>query len=446
MTSIRHIVPANFFHVTLSACLLVSGVMYSSGCGERQPATETADETAAVTITAWVHSGQEAERITIQQQVQRFHREQDAVHVDLTIIPEGTYNSQVQAAALANELPDVLEFDGPFVYNYVWQGHLVPIDDLLSAEVMENLIPSIIAQGMYRDEFYAVGMFDSGLGLYGRRSALEAVGARIPDHPSEAWTADEFETILANLAERAEDGQVLDLKLNYDGEWYAYAFSPAIQSAGGDLIDRQDYQRADGVLNSPEAVGVLARFQRWMNEDNYVDPNVDDNAFVGGRVALSWVGHWEYQRYHDAFGDDLVLVPLPDFGEGSKTGQGSWNWGITRRCQHPEAAAAFLDFLLQDRQVLEMSNANGAVPATHSAIAGSDLYDEDSILHLFVTQLRQGYSVPRPATPAYPVITSVFEQAFADVRNRIDPQTALDRAVHEIDRDIRDNEGYPPID
>ena len=56
-----------------------------------------------------------------------------AIEVRVNFIPEQSYNAQVQAAAIAGELPDLLEFDGPFLYNYVWQGHLRPLDDLLSA-------------------------------------------------------------------------------------------------------------------------------------------------------------------------------------------------------------------------------------------------------------------------------------------------------------------------
>ena len=45
----------------------------------------------------------------------------------------------------------------------------------------------------------------------------------------------------------------------------------------------------------------------------YVDPNIDDAAFTKKRVALSWVGHWVYQDYVLAAGDDLVVLPLPNF-------------------------------------------------------------------------------------------------------------------------------------
>jgi multiple sugar transport system substrate-binding protein len=106
-------------------------------------------------------------------------------------------------------------------------------------------------------------------------------------------------------------------------------------------------------------------------------------------VALSWVGHWEYPRYAKAAGDDLIVLPLPDFGQGSRTGQGSWVWGMTATGQHA-AAASFLNFLLQTDEVLAMAGANGAVPASRSAIAKSKLYRADGPLHLFVEQLTGG--------------------------------------------------------
>jgi multiple sugar transport system substrate-binding protein len=396
-------------------------------------------------LRAWAHAGREAERKTLESQVKRFNQSHPGIHIALTLLPEGSYNSQIQAAALADDLPDLLEFDGPFVYNYVWQGHLISLDHHLSDGITDRLLPSILEQGTYRDSLYSLGMYDSGLGLYARRSLLDSIGARIPDSPDTAWSVDEFESILARLAQRDPDGAVLDLKLNYRGEWFTYAFSPAIQSGGGDLIRRRDYQSATSVLNGPEAVEVMRYFQIWIHDKEYVDANVDDNAFVGGRVALSWVGHWEYRRYHEAFGNDLVILPLPDFGHGSRTGQGSWNWGITTLCPRPGDAVRFLEFLLQDRQVLRMSNANAAVPATSGAIEASSLYGKNNPLRLFAVQLTGGFSVPRPRTPAYPVITTTFQQAFDDIRNGADVQTALDQAVEEINQDIHDNQGYPNV-
>ncbi len=394
-------------------------------------------------LSVWAHAGQAAERATLEEQVARFDAAQPDLAVDLTFVPERTYNAQLQAAAIAGDLPDVLELDGPFVANYAWQGHLVPLDTLLAEQTRSDLLPSILAQGNYRGRLYAVGTFDSGLALYARRSVLDAAGARVPLSPDEAWTVSEFDRLLQRLAAGDPDGAVLDLKLNYPDEWFSYALSPLLQSAGGDLIERDGYQTAAGVLNGPEALAAMSAVQNWLY-NGWVDPNVDDAAFVSGRVALSLAGHWEYRRYRDALGEDLALLPLPDLGHGSRTGQGSWVWSVSENSRDPQAAARFIEFLLEPEEVLKMADANGAVPATRTAVSRSPWYGPGGELRLFVTQLAEGYAVPRPATPAYPVISSAFRRAFADIRDGAPVQEALDRAVQVIDRDVRDNQGYAP--
>jgi multiple sugar transport system substrate-binding protein len=398
-------------------------------------------------LRVWVHAGQDAERATIEAQVKRFNAAEQQKQVRLTFIPEGSYNAQVQAAALSKDLPDILEFDGPFVYNYVWQQNLIPLDNLLSASVRQDILPSILQQGTYRGRLYSIGTFDSGLGLYGNRSLLKAVGARIPTGNKDAWSLAEFNQVLAALAEKDRDRQVLDLKLNYKGEWFTYGFSPILQSAGGDLIQRTTYKTANNSLNGPSSVKAMQQLQSWIQQ-GYVDPNLDDAAFAQKRVALSWVGHWVYKDYADpkkGIGKDLVVLPLPNFGQGSKTAQGSWNWGITKNCRNPKVAIRFLEFLLQPKEVLAMVNANGAVPGTKTAIAQSPLYAPGGPLRLFSEQLLNGQTVPRPQTPAYPVITSAFQEAFTNVRNGLQVETALNKATTTINLDIQDNQGYPDV-
>ncbi len=395
-------------------------------------------------ISVWFHTGRPEEKQVMENQVKRFNESQDKIKVRLTLIPEGDYNTQIQAAAADGKLPDLLDLDGPYVYNYAWKKHLIPIDHLLPHEIKKDLLPSIIEQGTYRGKLYAIGTFDSGLGLYGNRKFLSAVAAHIPTGPQNAWKIDEFEKILAALAQKDKDGKVLDLRMDYRGEWFTYAFSPAIHSGGGDLINRDNFQNATGILNGPSAVKAMQHIKVWFAKQ-YVDPNTDTNSFVNGRVALSWCGHWEYPRYSTALGNDLVVLPLPDFGNGTKTGMGSWCWSITSNCKNPQRAMQFLLFLLRPTEILAMCRANGAVPARKSAIAASTLYQDNGPLHLFARQLEGGYAVPRPQTPAYPVITSVFQQAFQDIRHGRDVKQALDQAASMINQDIKDNKGYPDL-
>ena len=405
------------------------------------------DESSEYNITkvhVWAHEGQESERNVLQTQVVRFNATHPDLQIQLTLIPEGSYNAQVQAAAVANELPDLLEFDGPFLYTYIWQKRLRTLDNFLPVSIRNDLLPSIIEQGLYHGRLWSVGTFDSGLGLYADRTRLYQAGIRIPTL-EQPWTRNEFNAILQRLAQRDPDGQVLDLKLNYAGEWYTYALLPLIQSGGGDLIDRSDYLNTSGYLNGLETVSALNTIQDWIS-DGLVDPNIDDAAFVSHRVALALGGHWNYPQYHEHLGDNLLLLPLPDFGQGPRTGQGSWCWAITANSPYTEAAAKFLAFLLQPEEIIAMTQANGAVPATRSAIARSARYRSKGPLRLFVEQLNRGYAVPRPRTPAYPVITAEFQKAVERIRSGGNVQAILDRASQVINREIEDNQGYSWVD
>jgi multiple sugar transport system substrate-binding protein len=406
---------------------------------------EPAEPAEAVTIDVWFHSGKGEERDALDAQVADFNGMQDEVQVNAIQLPEGSYNDQVNSAALAGDLPCLLDFDGPFLYNYAWAGYLRPIDEYVSDELRNDFLPSIIDQGTYAGNLYSLGTFDSGLSIWANKAYLEAAGVRIPEGPDDAWTFDEFNEALAALQALDEVEYVIDFKMNYGaGEWFTYGFSPIAQGFGGDLIDRSDFQSADGVLNSAESVAALEWFQSLF-EDGYAiaEPGGDDDFYGKKIAALSFVGHWMWGPHSEGLGDDLVLLPMPIWPDKPATGMGSWNWGITSNCENPDAAWTFLEYLIQPEEILRMTNANGAVPARVSAIEQSELYTEGGPLNIFVQQLQGGWAIPRPATPAYPAITSAFAEAVNNIVAGADVQEELDTAVEKIDQDIEDNQGYP---
>jgi multiple sugar transport system substrate-binding protein len=399
-----------------------------------------------VTIDVWFHSGKGEEREVLDAQVAAFNEMQNEVNVNAILLPEGSYNDQVNAGALAGDLPCLLDFDGPFLYNYAWAGYLVPMDDYVSQEVKDDFLPSIIEQGTYAGKLYSLGTFDSGLSLWANKSYLEEAGVRIPTSIEDPWTMEEFMDALDALKALDQVEYPLDLKLNYGAgdEWNTYGFSPFIQSFGGDLIDRSDYQSAEGILNGSESIEALEWFQRLFT-DGYANPTpAGDDSFYGSKTAaLSFVGHWMYGPHTEGLGEDAIVLPMPILGDRAVTGSGSWNWGMTSTCENPEAAFEFLSFLISPEEILHMTNANGAVPSRKSAIEQSELYADDGLLNIFVQQLEGGVAVARPQTPAYPTITSAFKTAIWNIIAGADVQEELDTAVAIIDQDILDNDGYP---
>ncbi len=394
-------------------------------------------------VTLFFHSGVGAERDALDQILTNFNESQSDYVAVPTELPEGSYTDSVNAAALAGDLACLLDFDGPTLYSFAWRGYLIPIDDYVSEELLNDMLPSIIDQGTYNDQLYSLGQFDSGLSIWANRSYLEAAEVRIPTGIEDAWDFEEFNAALAALQALPEVEYALDLKMNYgSGEWFSYGFAPIVQGFGGDLIDREDYQTAEGVLNGEESVAAMEWFQSLFDEGYTTATPADDNLFIDGDAALSWVGHWEFNRYTDNLGEDAVLIPMPDLGAGAATGMGSWNWGITSQCENPDGAWALLEFMLQPEQITIMTDANGAVPARISLLEDDERYVEGGPLNIYFEQLNSDVAVPRPITPAYPVITAEFARAVDEIAGGADVQDALDTAVDAIELDIQSNDGY----
>ena len=396
-----------------------------------------------VTITVGTRSAFVAEAPVIEAAAAAFNRNQHTYKIE---IYNSNYKDQaewVQNVAITGTLPCIIEIDGPFVAAFAWSGYLQTLDRFVSRAMRADLLPSILSQGTYDGHLYSLGQFESGLALWANHRYLSSAHVRIPTvaHP---WTLAEFELSLDKLARLQGVSYPLNLAV-YTGtsEFYAYAYSPILQGFGGDLIDRRDYGSARGVLDGPQSIAAMTRFQYWFRRGwtRAVFDRNDD--FERGRTALSWTGHWKYADYRKALGRDLILLPLPDFGYGIKTGMGSWSWGITSTCPNPDGAWMFLAYLMSTKEILQITAVNGALPARKSAIAQSPLYAAGGPLEVFARQLMSGAGVPRPATPAYSTISRAFSEAVSAIITGQDVQTSLSRAASVIDANIAANRQFP---
>lgn len=434
------------FHVLAPLAWLMLTLCAPAGAApplQSSAAEVTAPAAKKEVVTVWFNAGVGNALKAMEINVQDFQKDQASYQVEMTLVPEGSYTDRILAAGKTGDLPCLLFFDGPMVSNLAWLGYLQPIDRFVSKKLKTDFLPSIIDQGTYQGKLYTLGIYDSGLALYANRKYLQAAGLRVPsvEHP---WNLAEFEAALEKLAAVPGVQYPLDMKINYGrGEFFTFGFSPILQSFGGDLIERRTFQSAKGVLDGAPSVAAMQRFQSWFQK-GWANPKpVGDTDFPSGKAALSWAGHWIYSKYADALGNDLVVIPMPDFGKGPKTGLGTWNFGISSSCKNPRASWALLEYMLQPDKIVRWTGMHPGVPARKSALAHSKLYGPGGPLNLYVQQIEKGWAVPRPPTPAYGAITKAFAEAVDNIIQGADVQTELTRAAAKIDQDIQAHHGYP---
>ena len=87
---------------------------------------------------------------------------------------------------------------------------------------------------------------------------------------------------------------------------------------------------------------------------------------------MHYAGSWVAPRYFERFGEDLAVMPPPDFGVGPRVGSGSWQWGISRSCRYPELAGVLIEHLISTEAIAALSRATGFVPASAQAAAESE--------------------------------------------------------------------------
>jgi len=419
----------------LAAAGLV-GVLALTGCGQ----AGTGDSTTAdgrTKLTMWTHSaGNPAELAVYQQVISDFNASQDKYEVVEESFPQGAYNDAVVAAAASGDLPCLLDLDGPIMPNWAWAGYLQPLG--IDTKITDALLPTAV--GKWDGQIYSAGYWDAALSIFARKSVLEKNGIRIPtvDKP---WTKDEFGAVLATLKAAGYDTPI-DIGAEDKGEWWPYAYSPFLQSFGGDLIDRSTMLTADGALNGSDAVAWGTWFQNLF-KDGYANANgtVGNQEFVDNKVALSYTGVWNALASVDAVGDDLAILPPPDLGTGPKIGGGSWQWAISKGCSDADGARKYLEFSFQDKYITQFADQQIVIPATDSAAQASKYFNDKGVLRPFV-ELSQKFAVLRPETPAYAVISTTFETAAKDIMNGADVKSSLDQAVSEIDANISSNDGY----
>lgn len=218
--------------VILMILVLAVGTMLA-GCGQT-----AAEPEGPVTIVYW-RSLTGVKGDVQDELAARFNEAQDDVIVDVQFQGEyGELVQKLQAAIAANDLPDMVLLDSPFVALFAKDGILVPLDDLAADEEigtdLDNYMQGLLSDGYYKGQLYALPLMRSTPLLYYNADMFAEAG--LPDRVPETW--DEFKEFCDKLT-IVEDGEVKQQGVSFtmgatSAHWY---FQAAVYAYGGEVSD-----------------------------------------------------------------------------------------------------------------------------------------------------------------------------------------------------------------
>ena len=421
--------------VTTALAALVP-LALAAGCSSQASGGETTKD-GKVAIPLWTHSaGSETEMAVLNQIIDDFNASQDTYEVQEQEFPQEAYNDSVQGAAAANDLPCVLDVDGPIMPNWAWNGWMVPTG-LTDADVADFL-PSTV--GRYNDEIYSVGYWDATTVMFTRKSILDEHGIRVPT-VDEPWTADEYAALQQKIADSGDFKNVVDYGPSWTGEWWSYGFGTFLTSFGGDEIDRDGFdERRRGAQRSrvagvrdvvPGPVRRRLRRQVQLPGPHRV-PRGEGRHPVQRQLGVRQERREVRRRPGHRPGTPTSATarsaaPAPgstaspraarrrSWPAGWSTSSSPWTTSTSRCTPTPPRSSP--------RPAPQASRPPRATTGPVSRSRSS-------------AQIAQKYAQVRPETPAYPVISQVFEKQLQDIMNGKDPQEGLDQMVSEIDADL----------
>jgi multiple sugar transport system substrate-binding protein len=415
--------------------LLVLLLPLASVVAEGKQESSAAGDTAQIKV--WVSSGAEDDIYR-----HMFDNMESALGIVINdeYYPKDELDSKLKMAPVVGDAPDMVVVDYLQIPSYYEAGLIESLDGRIPDTLKNDLIPSVIAESTYDGKFITTAQFDAGMAMWANKSMLEHAGIRIPASYKEAWDRKEFEDALARLK---ADGvpYPIYIRQNKPSSLY-FMYLPVVASFGGDFINR-DTMLTEGALDSPETIAAYA-YISWLIDKGYMNGACDyENGFYGRKEsAIALLGHWKYKDHVTNLGDDAILVPIPDFGNGVYTCSGSTVWAMTTAASENGTADVVwkvIEKSLDPENINLVTGFNGAIPSRKSVMNGNPELQKGGRLYLYREQLEAGISVLRPLTPAHMTIYSAVQSATADIIAGSDAATTLHNTAVSIDEIIKDN-------
>ena len=347
---------------------------------EAQKTVQKPDVAAAgdVTLTIWDQEVRGGQAKQIKQLNQAFQEKYPNVTIKRVARSFEDLNKTLKLAVSGPNAPDVVEANQgrPVMGTLVKGGLLRPLDPYAEAYAWQDRYPQVLLD---LNSFSSDGAeFGSG-NLYGLSQMGEIVGvfynkSKVSDPPA---TFDEFEQ---SLAEAKQDGDIPIQFGNLDKWPGIHEYETVLaQTADKEQVRDFVFARSGASFDTAGFQEAAQKLKEWADK-GYFTPDFNGTGydpawqqFTKGKGRYLIAGTWLTADLNDAMGDDVGFMLMPGKEAGAdpvSLGGESLAWAVTSKSEHPDVAAAYIDFITngQAATVLAETGNLPAMPVDESAI------------------------------------------------------------------------------
>lgn len=347
---------------TLALLAAAGAVPALASCGPNASGGGEGGDDASLRFTWWGNTDRAA---TTQEVIDLFVAEHPEIAVSAEPGNIAGYFDKLATSVVAGDEPDVITMGGAYPAEYAARDVLLDLGTVSAQLDLSGMDEVARSNGQVDGTQVAVTTGINAPGMIVNRAVLDAAGVEMPD--PESWTWEDFAEAARAVSEHSEAG--------------VYGSGTVFTHDSLDLWARQHGQilyTEDGEIGVD--VETVASFFAFSKElvDSGASPGAEElveltdvgpEQTLIGRGAAAFMLTWSSSLtpLADASGEELEIVKVP--GESLETGgwlQSSQLYTISARTAAPEAAATFVDFLVNSPEAGKLILTDRGVPAVET--------------------------------------------------------------------------------
>jgi len=331
-----------------------------------------------------------------------FQERNPGINIEANWTSFGEYYDQLTVETVAGTQPDVFTLDRAWPIELGNGGALLDLTQLHGLD-LSPFPASALSNSTVDGRVYGVTTGGNATALLINKDIIDAAGLELPD--TDHWTWEEFADFAQQVSENTPDG-------TFGVEVRPHAFLLA-------YINQRDgigAFTADGHVNaSPETIADFYNMIiDWQNRgaapnaattSELIQAGPEEQLFGQGLAAMTFTPSNGIIASAAAAGtDNMVLVRIPgetEFNNPGITVLASMFWAISSQTRYPEAAAALVNFLVNDPDAAEIIRVDRGVPVNETIASGLIPYLNPLQIEQvdYMNNIAQ-HAVPGPSLPA----------------------------------------------